>query len=151
MIKKINYLDVTAIIRPARIALIVNFDEITPGYLTEVLIPFAFSHWGGANYFIFPYRNDYNVNANSSKMWAELLQKYDPDTIVSTTNTTQLFQKFLLSNVITNQLFEHSPHVSRPNVGHRGSHASTKLENVIESTHKKLDIIWITPRHVTHY
>lgn len=132
--KTIKNIDVTALLRPARVALVVNENDFNHRYITEILIPFMISHWGGLNHFIFPYKEKWNCRSNEFKHWLDILRKFDPDTICSTTITPKSFQGALLENVMTDTYFEHSPHIHRPNVGHRGMHGRTELENVIDAT-----------------
>jgi hypothetical protein len=105
--------DTTSTIRPTKIAFLIDLKWVNYKKVLDFVIPYLCSHWGGQVSFILPIIDTDDLYKNERIIeWLELLKKFDPDTIVSTTKTTDRFQNEIIRFTNTENFFEfHSPSI----------------------------------------
>tara|TARA_B110001454_G_scaffold219058_1_gene249657 strand:- start:8339 stop:10564 length:2226 start_codon:yes stop_codon:yes gene_type:complete len=127
---EITTVDVTATLRPTRIAFLIDIRSPLSWIMDEVL-PWISTVWGGSNYFFLPIGENEQNNPDI-QVWIKLLQKYDPDRIVSTASFSESFLEFLSESLLTRaEIFQFDSEVVQiPKMVHRGHHYTMPFEDL---------------------
>lgn len=131
---EISAVDFTANIRPVKIAFLIDAN-LTLKWILDEVIPWISTVWGGgATYFFLPVTKDFK-NDPQIETWVKLLQKLDPDRIVSTGAFPDSFLDFIASNLLTQaKPFQYNPKtVTTPRMIPRGHQYTIPTEDLIST------------------
>lgn len=128
----LSTLDVTATVRPTRIAFLLD-DQTKLSWVSEKLIPWISSTWGGASTFFMTVDQKSLEAHPNHKKWLGLLEKFDPDEVVSTANFPATFLDKIEKSILTHaEIFQYNlGAVPLPAIVKAGTHYTTCVENIL--------------------
>lgn len=138
---EISAIDITATVRPSRLAFLID-EQTSFSWILDELLPWVSTVWGGATYFFFPVSKDL-MNDPKADPWLKLLQKFDPDQVVSTAAFPQSFLDVISANLLTHaKIFQFSSGaVSLPQMSNRGRFYTIPFEELFSTQEQRTKIM----------
>jgi len=141
---EISAIDITATVRPSRLAFLID-QRTSLKWILEEILPWVSSTWGGGIYFFLPVSNEL-ADDPQFDYWLKLLQKFDPDQVISTAEFPPEFLFYISANLLTHApVFQFAVGaVSLPALSNRGRFYTIPFEELFSTQEKTTKIMEVS-------